>query len=106
MKYTNRNPSASSAAELNDFCVCRVLEDCALVKIESLNQLRAAKQYMRRVAAVVPGSYLVFSYRSKRILSKLVSHAARKNFAVCEARLTSSGVLKNTSARAEEPTAR
>jgi hypothetical protein len=76
MKYRNRNFSPSSAVELNDFCVCRVLEDCALVKIESLNHLPAAKQYMRRVAALVPGSYLVFSRSSKRILSKLVSRAA------------------------------
>ena len=75
MKDINRNFS-SSAAEPNDFCVCRVLEDCALVRIVSLDRLRAAKQYMRRVAAVVPGSYLVFSRRSKRILGKLVSRSA------------------------------
>ncbi|HXN51208.1 MAG TPA: hypothetical protein VN943_04665 [Candidatus Acidoferrum sp.] len=80
MKDLNRNgpesPLAYPLADPNDFCVCRVVEDCALIKIESLGKLRAAKKYMRRVAAHVPGSYVVFSYRSKRVLGKVVSHAA------------------------------
>jgi hypothetical protein len=59
-----------------EFCVCRVLEDRALIKIESLARLRAAKKYMRRVALHVPGSYVVFSTRSKRVLGKMVTHAA------------------------------
>jgi hypothetical protein len=63
-------------ANHNEFCVCRVLEDCALIKIESLTKLRAAKKYMRRVALHIPGSYVVFSYRSKRVLGKVISHAA------------------------------
>jgi hypothetical protein len=53
-----------------------VLEDCALIKIESLARLRAAKKYMRRVALHVPGSYVVFGTRSKRVLGKMVTHAA------------------------------
>jgi hypothetical protein len=53
-----------------------VIEDCALIKIESLAKLRAAKKYMRRIALHVPGSYVVFSNRSKRVLGKVVSHAA------------------------------
>jgi hypothetical protein len=80
MKDLNRNvpvsPLAYHLADHNDFCVCRVLEDCALIKIESLDKLRAAKKYMRRIAANVPGSYVVFSYSSKRVLGKIVSHAA------------------------------
>jgi len=79
MKDLNRNVPTSNTpyqlADLHDFCVCRVLEDCALIRIESLDKLRAAKKYMRRVAAHVPGSYVVFSYRSKRVLGKVVSHA-------------------------------
>jgi hypothetical protein len=79
MKNLNRkvpaSPLVSRLTERNDFCVCRVLEDCALIKIESLGKLRAAKNYMRRIAVHAPGSYVVFSYRSKRVLSKLVSHA-------------------------------
>jgi len=80
MKALNRSfpvsPLPNHLADYNDFCVCRVVEDCALIKIESLDKLRAAKKYMRRVAAHVPGSYIVFSDRSKRVLGKVVSHAA------------------------------
>jgi hypothetical protein len=76
MRCLNRGGPVSPGSELNDFCVCRVLENCALVKIESLNQLRAAKRYMRRIAAQAPGSYVVFSYRSKRVLGKVVSRPA------------------------------
>lgn len=60
----------------HEFCVCRVLEDCALIKLQSLTGLQAAKTYMRRVASHVPGSYVVFSTRSKRVLGKMVTHAA------------------------------
>ena len=67
MKALNRSfpvsPLVYRLADDNDFCVCRVLEDCALIRIESLDKLRAAKKYMRRMAAHVPGSYIVFSYR-------------------------------------------
>ena len=79
MKDLNRNVPASPPhdypADRNDFCVCRVLENCALIKIESLEKLRSAKKYMRRIAAQAPGSYVVFSYRSKRVLGKVVSQA-------------------------------
>ena len=63
-------------AEHKEFCVCRVLEDCALIKIESLGKLQSAKKYMRRLASHIPGSYVVFSYRSRRVLGKVVSRAA------------------------------
>jgi hypothetical protein len=69
-------PASYRFAEHNDFCVCRVLENCALIKIESLAKLRAAREYMRRVASHVPGSYVVFSYKSRRVLGKVVSHRA------------------------------
>jgi hypothetical protein len=71
-------PAAHQFAEHNEFCVCRVLENCALIKIESLAKLRAAKEYMRRIASHVPGSYVVFSYRSRRVLGKVVSPALKK----------------------------
>jgi len=86
MKHMNRQISGPAGAQHpanpvepanhNEFCVCRVIEDCALIKIESLTKLRAAKKYMRRVALHIPGSYVVFSYRSKRVLGKVISHAA------------------------------
>lgn len=78
MKDLNCNgpvtPASYHFAEHNEFCVCRVLENCALIKIESLAKLRAAREYMRRVALHVPGSYVVFSYKSRRVLGKVVSH--------------------------------
>jgi hypothetical protein len=80
MKAPNRSFRVSSLsyhpADQNDYCVCRVLEECALVKIESLDKLHAAQKFMRRIAAHVPGSYVVFSHRTKRILGKVVSRAA------------------------------
>jgi hypothetical protein len=80
MKDLNRNIPAAlmqyHLADHKEFCVCRVLEDCALIKIESLGKLQAAKKYMRRLASHIPGSYVVFSYKSKRVLGKVVSRAA------------------------------
>jgi hypothetical protein len=80
MKPLNRKNHATlmshNSADHNEYCVCRLIEDCALIKIESLTKLRAAKKYMRRAALDAPGSYVVFSNRSKRILGKVVSHAA------------------------------
>jgi hypothetical protein len=80
MKALNRKVPTVQLSHLQsdnyEFCVCRVLEDCALIKIESLARLRTAKNYMRRIALHVPGSYVVFSNRSKRVLGKMVTHAA------------------------------
>jgi hypothetical protein len=79
MNELNRTSPTNGWTELvtqrNEFCVCRVIEDCALVKIESLAKLRTARQYMRRVASRVPGSYVVFSYRTRRVLGKVVSRS-------------------------------
>lgn len=76
MRKSNRHISPFSGRTSDDFRVCRVLENCALIQIESSDHLRTAKARMRHVAAVVPGSYVVFSYRSKRILGKVVSDTA------------------------------
>jgi hypothetical protein len=79
MKNGDRNPAPSLTHPLsgrNDFCVCRVVVGCALVTIESFNNLRTAKRYMQRMAARVPGSYVVFSKTSKQVLGKVVRHAA------------------------------
>jgi hypothetical protein len=79
MKDLNRNvpavPVPRGLESHNEFCVCRVLADCALIKIGSLAKLPLARKYMRHVASQAPGSYVVFSYRSKRVLGKVVSHA-------------------------------
>jgi hypothetical protein len=52
-----------------------VLVGCALTTIESFDNLRPAKSYMNRIAARVPGSYVVFSKTSRRVLGKVVRHA-------------------------------
>jgi hypothetical protein len=79
MKDLNRNdpipPSPYRLPDHHDFCVCRVIENCALIKIQSLAKLRSAKKYMRRIAAHAPGSYVVFSYRSKRVLGRVVTQS-------------------------------
>jgi hypothetical protein len=48
---------------------------CALVTIESFDNLPTAKRYMHRIAVRVPGSYVVFSQASRRVLAKVVHHA-------------------------------
>jgi hypothetical protein len=67
---------ANPFSERDEFCICRVLEDCALIKIEAMAQLPAARKYMLRVASRAPGSYVVFSYRTRRVLGKVVTRAA------------------------------
>jgi hypothetical protein len=74
-----RSPARSLKYPLsgrNDFCVSRVLVGCALVTIESFDKLRTAKRYMQRFAAGVPGSYVVFSKTTKRVLGKAVSSSS------------------------------
>jgi hypothetical protein len=44
----------------------------ALTTIESFDNLRTAKTYMNRIAARVPGSYVVFSKASRQVLAKVV----------------------------------
>lgn len=78
MKDRDRTPAASLKYPLSrqdDFCVCRVLVGCALVKLESFDKLPTAKRYMQRTAARVPGSYVVFSQTSRQVLAKVVSRA-------------------------------
>jgi hypothetical protein len=61
----------TNPAKQNGFEVCRVLQDCALIKVASFGHLRAAKKYMRLIAAQAPSSYLVFSKRTRRVLARL-----------------------------------
>jgi hypothetical protein len=77
MKDRDRNPAPSLSYPLagkHEFCVSRVLVGCALTTIESFDNLRTAKRYMQRIAARVPGSYVVFSQTSRRVLGKVVRH--------------------------------
>lgn len=73
-----RNPARSLKYPLSgphDFCVCRVLVGFALTTIESFDNLRTAKRYMQCLAASNPGSYVVFSKTSRKVLGKIVHHA-------------------------------
>ena len=54
-------PHPSNRSLAKGYCVCRVVQDCALVRVASFNHLREAKKYMRRIAAQSPNSYVVFS---------------------------------------------
>ena len=73
----DRTPARSLAPlpEQNDFCVSRVLAGCGLKTILSFHNLRTAKSYMNRLAARVPGSYVLFSKASGEVLAKIVRHA-------------------------------
>lgn len=75
MKDRDRNPAPSLNYPLSsrhEFCVCRLLVGCALTTVESFDNLRTAKTYMQRIAARVPGSYVVFSNTSRKVLAKVV----------------------------------
>ena len=61
----------------HDFCVCRVLVDCALTTLESFDNLRTAKSYMNRLAARGPGSHVAFSKTSRRVLAKVRKEGGR-----------------------------
>ncbi len=50
----------------------RVLRDCALVRVASFSDLKAAENYMRRIAAQVPSSYFLCNDRSGTILARFV----------------------------------
>jgi len=78
MKDRDRNPALSLSYALpgkQEFCVCRVAVGCALTTIESFDKLPIAKRFMRRIAAQVPGSYVVFSQTSRRVLGKVARRA-------------------------------
>jgi hypothetical protein len=82
VKDRDRNPVRSLKypfSRQNDFCVCRVVVGCALTTIESFDNLRTAKRFMRRIAARVPGSYVVFSQTSRQILGKVSVSAPHDN---------------------------
>jgi hypothetical protein len=75
VKDRDRNPARSMKHPLsggNDFRVCRVLVGFALTTIESFDNLPSAENYMNRIAARVPGSYVVFSKTSRQVVAKVV----------------------------------
>jgi hypothetical protein len=78
VKNGDRNPAPSRMHRFprpHEFCVCRVVGDCALTTIESFDKLLTAKRYMKHMAVRVPGSYVVFSQASRQVLGKAVCRA-------------------------------
>jgi hypothetical protein len=77
MKDQNRDTRASAVSDRdgNNFCFGRVLANFALVNVENTTNLRTAKARIRRLAARIPGAYLVFNRRTHQVLEKIVSHA-------------------------------
>jgi hypothetical protein len=76
-RHVSLSPNSSSSAGPNNFCVCRMLADFALVNLKAVADLHAAKKLMRRMAARVPGSYLIFNRKTRQVLGKIeaVNHA-------------------------------
>ena len=62
-------------APSNNFCVCRLLADVALVSLRAVADLQTAHALMGRMAARVPGSYLIFSRQTHRVLAKVNSRS-------------------------------
>jgi hypothetical protein len=59
--------------DFDRFYVGRVLANVALVKVGAVSDLLSAKAMMRRAALQIPGAYIVFSGRTRRVVSKVVS---------------------------------
>jgi hypothetical protein len=71
------SPDNGWSVGLNKYCVCRVLADLALVNIKAVADMRSARKLMHRMAARVPGSYLIFNRKTREVLSRIeaVNHA-------------------------------
>jgi hypothetical protein len=55
---------------LKDFSVCRVIGDCALVKIASFDQLSEAKRHMETIGSQNSHGYIVFSEHNGKVLAR------------------------------------
>jgi hypothetical protein len=80
MNEPNRDTQAflaeTASLSRNSLCVGRLLENFVLVNVEAVADLASAKARMRRLAAQIPGAYLVFNPNTHEILGKLESRAA------------------------------
>jgi hypothetical protein len=68
-------PSKFKLQAFDRFHISRVLGNVALVNVGVVRDLASANALMRRTALQIPGAYLVFSERTRRVVSKLVSSA-------------------------------
>jgi hypothetical protein len=71
----NSLPIPFGSLDLESFYITRVLENVALVKVGVVGDLRSAEVLMRRTARRIPGAYLIFNGRTRRVVRKLVRAA-------------------------------
>jgi hypothetical protein len=62
--------SARLGPGLREFSVCRVVGDCALVKIASFDQLSEAKTHMDTIGSQNSHGYIVFSEHNGKVLAR------------------------------------
>ncbi len=62
---------------LKEFSVCRILGDCALVKIASFDQLSEAKTHMETIGSQNSHGYIVFSEHSGKVLARFAKPNAK-----------------------------
>jgi hypothetical protein len=62
--------SARLGPGLREFSVCRMLGDCALVRIASFDQLSEAKTHMETVGSKNSHGYIVFSEHNGKVLAR------------------------------------
>jgi hypothetical protein len=74
-RATPRPPLKSSSGSSNNFCVGRMLTKLALVNIGAVADLETAKKLIGRLATRNPGSYIIFNRKTRRVQSKVISHA-------------------------------
>ena len=65
--------SKASLVDFDSFYISRVLANVALVKVGVVSDLSGAEALMRHTAIKIPGAYLIFNGRTRRVVSKLVS---------------------------------
>ena len=66
-------PQHLHLVDSKSFYISRVLANVALVNVGNVNDLRSAKAVMRRVAARIPGVYLIFHGGSRRVVGRLAT---------------------------------
>src|SRR5256885_12199803 len=69
MKDQNRETQVfrheSLSSSVNNYCICRLLADLALVNIEAVTNLRTAQMRLRRLGPRNPGAHLGFNRQTR-----------------------------------------
>ena len=79
MEDPNRDTQTFSphllSRDRNNLCIGRLLANFVLVNVEVVSDLRTARARMRRLAARLPGAYLLFNRQTHQVLGKIERHA-------------------------------